>query len=197
MFTAALAFLKGKLFSQAGSFLLPIVGLLAVFLIWNSDLIMSKFGFETTTNLKAEVTRLQGEVTRLEETNKKQLEEINKIKTSAGVTISVVEGVAEDKATTKNTVSDIIDARRKKADKLLADAKLCACDTVVDNKPQTSNLLLVNKPVEKQTTVQVNTPKVEKPKTQTVPPEVVNQLSADNIQALNEAYDAFFPETGK
>lgn len=193
MFTGILAFLKGKIFSQAGGFLLPIFGLLAIFLIWNSDTIMTKFGFETTTNLKSEVTRLKGEVINLEEKNKKLTEDIERITKSAGVTVDVVEDVATVKSNTKDTVTDIINNRKEKAKELLNSSIACACE---DDKVETK-ATVVKPSTELKDKSTTSTAKVEKPKKKTISQDVVDRLSADNIEALNLAYAQFFPESGK
>lgn len=69
MLTAFFLFIKTKLFSITGIFFLIFAAIFAIFIFFNSNVILSKFGFETTTTLKAEVTRLDGELKQLKETN--------------------------------------------------------------------------------------------------------------------------------
>jgi len=71
MLTALMLLIKEKLFSTAGIFLLIFAAIFAVFIFSNSNVILSKFGFETTTTLKAEVTRLDGELKTLKDINEK------------------------------------------------------------------------------------------------------------------------------
>lgn len=55
-------FFGDKLTSSAGIFIAIFVVIFGVFIFSNSNVILSKFGFETTTNLKSQVTRLEGEL---------------------------------------------------------------------------------------------------------------------------------------
>ena len=55
-------FFGEKVMSSTGIFIGIFAIIIAVFIFSNSNVILSKFGFETATNLKAEVTRLQGEL---------------------------------------------------------------------------------------------------------------------------------------
>lgn len=56
--TAIFAFLKGKLFSQGGLLIALLIGGVLLFIIPNSDTILSKFGFETKSTLKGQVVGL-------------------------------------------------------------------------------------------------------------------------------------------
>ena len=49
--TAILAWIKGRIFSQGGLLIALLVGLILLFIIPNSDTILSKFGFETKTTV--------------------------------------------------------------------------------------------------------------------------------------------------
>lgn len=62
MLTALSIFIKEKLFSTAGSFLLIFAIIISVFVFSNTNVILSKFGFETTTNLKSELTQSQNDL---------------------------------------------------------------------------------------------------------------------------------------
>lgn len=55
-------FFGEKVMSSTGIFIGIFAIIIAVFIFSNSNVILSKFGFETATNLKAEVTRLEGEL---------------------------------------------------------------------------------------------------------------------------------------
>jgi len=59
MFSALALFFKNKVFSLSGSFILIFIAIFALFLFSNTNTILSKFGFETTTNLKAELVKSQ------------------------------------------------------------------------------------------------------------------------------------------
>lgn len=63
-------FLYDKIMSNSGIFIGIFALIIGMFIWSNSSVILSKFGFETTTNLKAEVTRLQGELETAQRINK-------------------------------------------------------------------------------------------------------------------------------
>lgn len=90
MFTIAWAaistFFKDKVFSAGGIFLGILLLFIGIFLWSNSNVILSKFGFETTTTLKANLVqetnradRAVEELKKAQEETKKQLEYIDKL----------------------------------------------------------------------------------------------------------------------
>ena len=60
MLTAIRLFLKDKVFSGTGLIVTLFTLILAVFLFSNSNVILSKLGFETTTTLKANLVKTEG-----------------------------------------------------------------------------------------------------------------------------------------
>jgi len=161
--TAVGKFVKDKLFSTTGVFLLIFAAIFAVFLFSNSNVILSKFGFETTTNLKSELTRVQNELRQLQAINNglnKTIEDLQKRNTE--VEEALVKSFIE-KETLREKVNDI----RAKKDKKVKE---------------------LNKRVEEQTTVTETTI--------TLPIVEIDQLSAENIDSLNEVYDSLFSEGG-
>lgn len=68
--TAIKTFFGNKVAGYAGIFIGIFALIIGVFIWSNSSVILSKFGFETATNLKAEVTRLQGELETAQRINK-------------------------------------------------------------------------------------------------------------------------------
>ena len=161
--TAVGKFVKDKLFSTTGIFLLIFAAIFAVFLFSNSNVILSKFGFETTTNLKSELTRVQNELRQLQAINNglnKTIEDLQKRNTE--VEEALVKSFIE-KETLREKVNDI----RAKKDKKVKE---------------------LNKRVEEQTTVTETTI--------TLPIVEIDQLSAENIDSLNEVYDSLFSEGG-
>jgi DNA repair exonuclease SbcCD ATPase subunit len=64
-------------------FILGVVGLIALIVLYNSDTILSRFGFETTSTLKSRVTQLEEQNKLLTQTNEqlvKDIEELQKRK---------------------------------------------------------------------------------------------------------------------
>lgn len=70
MFTAISLFFKTKVFTTSGVFLLSFLALIAVFIFSNSNVILSKFGFETTTTLKSELVSSQKDLEKVVDVNK-------------------------------------------------------------------------------------------------------------------------------
>ena len=55
-------FIKDKMFKGTGLIITIFGCIFALFLFSNSNVILSKFGFETTTTLKSNLTKTQGEL---------------------------------------------------------------------------------------------------------------------------------------
>lgn len=106
-----LSFLKAKLFNQVSAFISPFVLLIAVFLIWNSDLILTKFGYETRSNLRGQVAELQNTINNLKAENEKLKKEISVRIETATVVNDTMGSFYEEKDQTKNTVNDLINKR--------------------------------------------------------------------------------------
>ena len=107
-------FIKNKVFSTTGVFFLIFAAIFSVFLFSNSNVILSKFGFETTTNLKAELTRTQEELKTLQAINNnlnKQIEELNKVKEKE---TNVIVEYVEKKDSTKEKTNNIIKKKKEK-----------------------------------------------------------------------------------
>lgn len=154
-------FFKEKVMNVAGIFIGIFVLIIAVFIYSNSNVILSKFGFETTTNLKSEVTRLQEELKQAKEINDKVNEDLA-IQTTRhkAELIAVVESFKE---------------REKVKNKI----------TEVKTKKEIKDRDTINK---------LNTKMIATPTEITIPLEEYNQLSANNIDSINEVFNSLFPE---
>ena len=154
-------FFNEKVMSTTGIFIGIFALIIAVFIYSNSDVILSKFGFETTANLKSEVTRLQGEL--------KQAKEIND-KLNADLAAQTTRHKAELAA-----VVETYKEREKVKDKIIE----------VKTKKELKDRDTINK---------LKTKMVVTPTKITIPLEEYNQLSASNIDSINEVFNSFFPE---
>ena len=195
MWTAVFSFLKGKVFTEAGSLLIPLVIILSIFVIWNSDSILTKFGFETTANLKSEVSRLNAKVEQLEEANKKLAADLKLSEEKYGISVNSVTELCTVKEETKHTVDSVIDKRKKEADRIKREM-YDKPDTILPIPP----LSLMNKPAIKEPVLEEMVPLTYNPnppiETTKVSVSVskVDRLSLNNIKAINEAYDELFKE---
>lgn len=67
---AILGWVKSKLFSQGGLLIALLIGFILLFIIPNSDTILSKFGFETKSTLKGQLVSTQKDLTTTIDNNK-------------------------------------------------------------------------------------------------------------------------------
>lgn len=167
MWLAALSFIKSKVFSQTGAVLLPLLGLIAVFLIWNSDLILTELGYETRSNLKAQVVQLQHKVDQLETANASLSKELLDTITLITTTEQTVDTYYQSKETTQDKVKDFISKRNE----LIGSQPTCECvqETLIETETNVQD-----------TIVRVFS--------------VNPQVSKANITVIHDAYSTFFAE---
>lgn len=116
--TAILAWVKGRIFSQGGLLIALLVGLILLFIIPNSDTILSKFGFETKTTLKGQLVSTQKDlVTTID--NNKTLESTGKIaeETHKSAVTAIVQTYEQEKKNDKK-----VEKINAKADKVIKPA---------------------------------------------------------------------------
>lgn len=109
--TAIKTFFGDKVMSSAGIFIGIFAVIIGVFIFSNSNVILSKFGFETATNLKAEVTRLQGELQTAQRVNKDLQSNLAAQETRHKAEIKALVESAKEREKIQN---DIIEAKKKK-----------------------------------------------------------------------------------
>lgn len=109
--TAIKTFFGDKVMSTTGIFIGIFAIIFGVFLFSNSNVILSKFGFETATNLKAEVTRLQGELETAQRVNKGLKDDLAAQETRHKAEIKAIVDAGKDREKIKD---DIINIKTKK-----------------------------------------------------------------------------------
>lgn len=192
--------LKSKMFTETAGILLPLFLLLGLFLFWNGDLIMSKFGFETRSSLKAQVASLQKDISALQEKNEDLSKELTSVYELIGITDNILSAVIEQERDTFLTVSELLEKRRK-----LASSYLDECGNIIAGVPssiemETSPVNTV-RPTSSSEIIRegVTVTRVQPTVRQTPPhPEQIravrDELSKINIRAIHEAYDLFQTE---
>ncbi len=170
MWTTIVSFLKGKVFTEAGSLIIPLVLIVALFAIWNSESILTKFGFETTSTLKAKVATLESKVSELEEANKKLTSDLLKAEQKGGIVGDATSAICVFKEETKGTVEDIKDRRKKNADRINNTEYEKATSMMMVEPPPTTPVYREVKKVE-----------TKNPRTEA--------LSRNNIESIHEAYN--------
>lgn len=154
-------FFSEKVMTATGIFIGIFALILIVFIYSNTDVILSKFGFETTANMKSEVTRLQSEL--------KQAKQIND-KLNTDLSAQTTRHKAELAA-----VAESFKEHEKVRDKIIE----------VKAKKEIKDKDTINK---------LKAKMVITPTEITIPLEEYNQLSANNIDSINEVFDSFFPD---
>lgn len=126
--TAIKTFFGDKVMSSAGIFIGIFAVIIGVFIFSNSNVILSKFGFETATNLKAEVTRLQGELETAQRVNKDLQSNLAAQETRHKAEVKALVESAKEREKIQN---DIIEAKKKKEAKDKATIEQLNKKTVV------------------------------------------------------------------
>lgn len=195
MWTAVFSFLKGKVFTEAGSLVIPLLIILSVFVTWNSESILTKFGFETTSNLKSKVTLLETEVERLKEANKKLSSDLRLSEEKCGISVDSVTELCAIKEETKTTVDSVIDERRKESDRIKRELHIKQDDAVVTEPLTLVGKYVVREPASKEVASPVSSTRLSTTEVvASTSASKVDRLSLNNIRAINSAYDQLFKE---
>lgn len=129
MLTALGLFVKNKMFSGTG-LIVTIFGLIfAVFLFSNANVILSKFGFETTTVLKSELTKKEGELNNAVTINQELNKTVDKVIDNSGKKEEVLIESFTEREKVKDTVATI---KKDKADKVKESTQVLDKETTVD-----------------------------------------------------------------
>lgn len=195
MWTAVFSFLKGKVFTEAGSLVIPLLIILSVFVTWNSESILTKFGFETTSNLKSKVTLLETEVERLKEANKKLSSDLRLSEEKCGISVDSVTELCAIKEETKTTVDSVIDERKKESERIKRELRVKQDDAVVAEPLALVGKYAVREPASKEVVSPVSSTRLSTTEVvASTSASKVDRLSLNNIRAINSAYDQLFKE---
>ena len=195
MWTAVFSFLKGKVFTEAGSLIIPLLIILSVFVTWNSESILTKFGFETTSNLKSKVTLLEAEVERLKEVNKKLSSDLRLSEEKCGISVDSVTELCAIKEETKTTVDSIIDERKKESERIKRELRVKQDDAVVTEPLALVGKYVVREPASKEVVSPVSSTRLSTTEVvASTSASKVDRLSLNNIRAINSAYYQLFKE---
>lgn len=112
MFSALALFFKNKVFSLSGSFILIFMAIFALFLFSNTNTILSKFGFETTTNLKAELVKSQEDLKKLAEINTNLNNLIVQTNERHKRELEAIRSVEEEKKVIDKAITEVVEIRK-------------------------------------------------------------------------------------
>lgn len=118
--TAIKTFFSNKVMSYAGIFIGIFAIIIGVFIWSNSSVILSKFGFETTTNLKAEVTRLQAELETAQHINKDLQSKLSAQETRHKAEIKAITDANKEREKIKNKIIEV-KTKREIRDKVVIE----------------------------------------------------------------------------
>lgn len=115
MLTIILNYIRGKLFTNAGIFFLIFGGIFAVFLFSNSSIVLSKFGFETTTTLKAQLVKSQADLVTLKLANDSLIDTVKTLNDTHARDIASIVKLQTDSNNVKKVTTNIT-AKKKKTE---------------------------------------------------------------------------------
>lgn len=156
MFAAISLFIKNKLFSMTGIFVLVFVFLFGIFLLPNGETVMAKLGIETKTSLQVKLAEAQKDLKSLGDVNANLNKTIEELEKRHQVELQALKDHLQ--------TTQIIQEETKQ---------------VTEKRKTTSKTIqqqLKQKTVETQTSL-------------TIPKQEYNELSAQNIASLHEAFD--------
>lgn len=133
MFTAISLFFKEKVFTLTGTFIIIFASIFAIFLIFNSNVILSKFGFETTTTLKSELTKSQKDLERLADINRSNMDTLDTVTKTHKKEVELIETYIKDKDIVTSKVTKIISDRKTESKPIetIVNEKITVTDTTI------------------------------------------------------------------
>jgi len=133
MFTTILTFLKSNLFTRNGVFVLGLLAFIAVFLVFNSEQILTKLGFQTRTAAVIELAQTQADLqtaVRVTEELNVAIEQIQQVHREERV---AVRAVAQERQTIQRQVTRVIEERKVEAEPVekVVEAKTILTETTI------------------------------------------------------------------
>lgn len=108
MLAQLLTFIRNKVFTPTGTFYLVFTVIFAMFLFSNTNVVLSKLGFETTTNLKTQLVAAQQQLQIAQSTNKKLNDQLIKLQTESSKQLKAVEELHRQEKTTEKRIDTIL-----------------------------------------------------------------------------------------
>lgn len=190
MFPGILAFIKTKLFSLPVVFIGILIAILSIFLIYNSDTILSKFGFETKSVLKAQVETLKKDLQTAERINKDLNEKVKNIEITYKNREKKLIDFINNSCVVEKKVSDIL-SKKKKAEGILQQEANNASKVQVNLSKKNT----VSSKVSSITNDKPTTNNIDNESTTVLTIEQINKHSELQISTLNEVYNELFKKS--
>jgi cell division protein FtsB len=102
-------------------FILGLIALLSIIVVYNSDTILSRFGFETTSSLKAKVAKLEEQNQQLTQANKQLKDDLDKLEKRKNDELKAMKKYYEDKMANYNKLNKVQKELKEKNTQLIKD----------------------------------------------------------------------------
>jgi cell division protein FtsB len=102
-------------------FILGLIALLSIIVVYNSDTILSRFGFETTSSLKAKVAKLEEQNQQLAQANKQLKDDLDKLEKRKNDELKAMKKYYEDKMANYNKLNKVQKELKEKNTQLIKD----------------------------------------------------------------------------
>lgn len=184
-----LTWLKAKLFNQTFAVVGPILAMILVLLLANSDTLLTKMGFETKTALAKEVAALRMEVEQLKQANRGLQMAQKVVSENCDVQVATIANYGVERVSAANKVDAILGDYQRELERVKQEMQIeidhYVPDRILDRSgiPSDADLGLSSPTAKKITSVS--------------PPEVKqkthqDKLSHANITALSKTYMTLF-----
>lgn len=175
--TIVKTFVSDKLLTLPGIFMMILLGFIGILVFSNTDTILSKFGFETASVLKAQLATSQSNLETATNINKELNKTIDQLKSDSKKGLDAVSNTCKEKDKVEKKVSDIKTKKDNVDRELIGDIKGKLGYSDIAKTKQLDN----------------STTKVETEIS--LPIAEINKLSESNINSLNNVYDELFPKS--
>lgn len=115
MFTSVLTFLKTSLFTRNGVFILGFLAFISVFLIFNSETILTKFGFQTKTAAVVELAETKAELQTAVRANEELVIAIEEMQIVHREERAAIRTVTQERQVIQRQVNRVIEERKVQA----------------------------------------------------------------------------------
>lgn len=143
IFAAISLFFKEKvaknLFSEAGAFIGVLIGLLLIVVLFNSDTILSRFGFQTKTNLATQLSQAQAATSAFKTANEALVKQVADLQKQAAIDKQNLSDYYQQKEKDRQTIEKLKHEKAKKEQVLNTQIDM---KTKIDPKADTITLPL-------------------------------------------------------
>lgn len=164
MFSLLGMFFKEKVFKLSGVFIMFFAFIILTIIIGNSNLILTKLGFETTTTLKSQLTKSEDQVAQIADANKSTVDTLKTVEKINQQQLDAISGYYKEKELANKKITAIkVDAEIKrkvvnaKLDKSTVKTKTTITYNIEEyNASSSINIIMLNTAYEMAITEQIS-----------------------------------------